>query len=100
MKIDFRVRPAGSTEMHFRHAAHESTLVDILGREVWIRLLQNEMSEKLKKGMSCVIELPDQQAEVTIRDIASDDGWMRLHCISEDIFPAIVIGRHSLKHSI
>jgi hypothetical protein len=100
MKINFKACSKNSAEMIFHHTTHESTLVDILGREVWIGLLQNEMSEKLKKGMSCVIELPDQQAAVTIQDITSDDGWMRLHCISENIFPAIVIGRHALKHAI
>jgi len=99
MKIGFRANFQDTGEFHFEPVQYQTTLADISGREVWIRLLKSPLSEKLHSGMPLTVDLPDQEVIVIIRDIDAEAGWLNLHCRSKNVFPAIVIGRNSMSQA-
>jgi hypothetical protein len=96
MKIGFKSDIAGLGEVRFDPAVYQTTLTEISGKEVWIRLLKSPASEKLFSGLSLAVDLPGERVAVTVREAVTEGEWIVLRCRAKKIFPAIVIGRHSL----
>ena len=98
MKIRFKTDLPGSGAVLFSPAQGQPELTDIKGREIRMRLERNTLSEQIRRGMTLMVDLPDRQAQVTVRDAGLEAEWVVLHCRSKKVFPAIVIGTQVINH--